>query len=74
MESMLCHIYHGAKEPLLSLAGSVGGVITPMVHLDHVGESEVLIGTHGYIRDPSGRWWRGQGSAWKSPAIEDDCN
>lgn len=55
---MLCHIYHGEKEPLLSLAGSVRGVIMPMVHLDHVGESEVLIGTHGYIRDPSGRWWR----------------
>lgn len=62
---MLCHIYHGAKEPLLSLASSVRGVITPMVHLDHVGESEVLIGTHGYIRDPSGRWRWVEGDAWK---------
>lgn len=41
------------------MAGSVRGVITPMAHLDHVGESEVLIGTHGYIRKAR------KGGAWK---------
>lgn len=51
---MLCHIYHGAKEPLLSLAGSVRGVITSMVHLDHVG-------VWGIDRDT----WLYKGSKWE---------
>lgn len=34
------------------------GVVKPMAHLDYAGESEVLIGTHGYIREA-----RGQGNS-----------
>lgn len=55
MEFILFHIYHGAKIPWLSVAGSIMGVIKPVAHLEHVGESEVLIGTNGYIRELGGR-------------------
>lgn len=38
----------------MSVASSIVAVIKPMAHLDSIGESEVLIGTHGYIREARG--------------------
>lgn len=55
MEFVLCHIYHGAKIPWLSVASSIVGAVKPIAHLGCMSGSKVLIGTHGYIRETLGQ-------------------
>lgn len=44
-----------SEDALIKSGRQYRGSIKPMAHLDYIGESELLIGTHGCVREARGR-------------------